>query len=418
MFLKITDGKQQKDRADEREDRGDEHPRPHPDLLGRKSKHRTQLGGERSDRDTVDHHTHQLGGRRSAKVTAGRHQGEGGYARVGDFFFHHNQHTRPEHRGEEPRQHAGNKRGHRAHGQTRNKIASKRADHTDKKHRRDAFPEFGVRDTHQPQKDGKARHAEDVAERLINMQGVLHEAGDPVGHRIFGTAAEEDAAHAKEKPKVAVLRACRSAYRFPAAHFGHRRDHKQDRGQDRERGEEERQVHPIFRREEGKEQRADHHDEENAEGVQRMQKAHIPLRIVGRDGGDHRAEQHLRKPRRDRENDRADKQPRIGILREQGGHECVDRQPHCGDQGHRAHDPFDVKPTRKEGKEQVDRQLGTKVRQHQRAEQGVGNVVHIVQGHEQKRGQAEHRGHGKVGGVAGKFGSFETVLGRVHFYSP
>ena len=52
--------------------------------------------------------------------------------------------------------------------------------------------------------------------------------------------------------------------------------------------------------------------------------------------------------------------------------------------------------------DQVNAQLGAEVSQHQRTQQGVGDAVGVVKGHEEQRRQAEHRGHGEIRRVAGK----------------
>ena len=292
-------------------------------------------------------------------------------------------------------------------GKGNDKIADHRTDHAYGQHAEDVFAEFGIGDTGQPQQHGKCGHAHQVADRLFNVQGVFHIARDPVGHGVLGTAAKEDAGHAKRKPHGALARAVRLGHLGLPLQIGHGREHEHDGGNDGQSREKQRQIHPVFLAEQCEECGADHNDEQNAKGVERVQCAHVALGIVRgerRDGG---GQHDLGKPCCDGENDRARQQSRVGVLRQKRGHERVDHKSQRGDQWRDADKQSRVEFLGKERKQQIHQKLGAEVGQHQRAKQGVGNIVGILQGGKQQRRQDENRGHGKICAVAGKLCALE-----------
>lgn len=190
------------------------------------------------------------------------------------------------------------------------------------------------------------------------------------------------------------------------AHIGHWREHKEHRGKNGERGEEERQISPIFAPEDLEEDRAYHDDGENSDAVERMKEAHIALGVIRRDRGYNGAEQDLRKSRGYREYYSSDHESDEDRIREKDGRERVDNESRRGYKRHDSDDQLGIEILREEAEDQVDRKLGTEIDQHERTEEGVGNAVHIVEGHEKQRWEGKYRRHSDVRRIAGEFGSF------------
>jgi len=158
--------------------------------------------------------------------------------------------------------------------------------------------------------------------------------------------------------------------------------------------------------------RADDDHAEHAPGVKGVKQAHILLGMLRGNGGHHGADQHLAKTRRDGEQHRARQKPCVGVLGEQPRNERVDEQTRRGQKRHGAHRVFDIEIFGEEAENEVDRQLGAEIDADQRAEQGVGDAVHLAEGHKQKGRQAEDGRHRKIGEKAGPFGA--GVIWRWH----
>ena len=58
-------------------------------------------------------------------------------------------------------------------------------------------------------------------------------------------------------------------------------------------------------------------------------------------------------------------------------------------------------------KDQIDRQLGAKIDTDQRAEQCVGDAIHLAKGHKQKGRETKDGRHRQIGEKASPFGAGE-----------
>ena len=142
-------------------------------------------------------------------------------------------------------------------------------------------------------------------------------------------------------------------------------------------------------------------DTHHTPGIDRVELAHFPVGIFGGDGGDHRADEHLRKAPGHREDDGADDKAEIHRPGEKPGPQGVKNQAGGGKHRGQLHRHGNVEFVGEEGKNQVDGELGAKIHQHQKTQKGVGDAVKLPEGEKQHRGQVAHHRHGDVGGVAG-----------------
>ena len=266
MLPEVADDVQQKENTKNREERGQQHAGFHADLFGGKGKRLTEAGGQIAGGHLIDHDAHQLRGEGRAHISAGGHQRIGSDAGGGDLFLHHDQRTGPQHAGEKTGQDAGCKGDHDVHGETRDQIAGRRADHAAQQDGDNASAVLAVADPGQAQQDGEHSHAEDVAQRLVDVQRILHEAGNPVGHGVFRAASEENAAHAQQEADAAP--ALPGRFGAGDVHIGHGRGGEQVRRQRGQKGQNDRQIHPVMVPEDAQEERRDQHDGEHAEGIQ------------------------------------------------------------------------------------------------------------------------------------------------------
>ena len=414
MFLEVSNDKEQKNSAAKGEQSHHQHTRLEADLLGREGEGGAEIARQRGGGYPVGDNAQKLGGNGGAQIAAGGHESKSGHTGIGHPLLHHDQGSRPQHGGENSRQNTGNEGGHHGGGQTDHQVAGGGAYHTREQDGHDILAEFGVGDAGQTQENGEHGNTQNVPHGLIHAQGVFHESRNPVAHGVFRAATEEDASHAESHAHGAAL----GAPRFPGSgggiHVGHGGDHEQygrDHGQS---GQNQNQSHPVFRTEHLQKQRAEQYHGANAEGVQRVEQAHIPLGIIRGHGGDGGAEQNLGKTCRDREYDGTCHQSQIGVLRKKGGDEGVGCQTDGRDEGHNANHDLGVKILGKEGENKVDSHLGAEIGQHQGSQKGVGNAVGLPQGDEKQGGNAEDGGHGEVGGIASKAGSLVVGAGVLH----
>ena len=64
---------------------------------------------------------------------------------------------------------------------------------------------------------------------------------------------------------------------------------------------------------------------------------------------------------------------------------------------------MNIKILVEKSKNQIYRQLGAKIHQHQRPQQRIGDAIHFAEGEKQERRQAEYRRHGQIGKKTSKF---------------
>ncbi len=116
---------------------------------------------------------------------------------------------------------------------------------------------------------------------FVDFEGFFQVTGDPVGHGVFRTAAEEYAGNTQSKSYTASfafffspITAVRTRY---IGYWGH---YEQSGGNKRKRGKEQGKVYPIVAAENIEEHGADQNNKQNAKSIKRVEKAHILLRIL------------------------------------------------------------------------------------------------------------------------------------------
>ena len=107
-----------------------------------------------------------------------------------------------------------------------------------------------------------------------------------------------------------------------------------------------------------------------------------------------------------RENERSDQHTEVSEVGQNPRKDGIDDKTERGDERHHSDDRGDVEFLGKEGKNEVDRELGAEVCEHQSAEQSPRDPIGLVKGDEEQGRQAKDRRHCKIRAVAREFGSF------------
>jgi len=197
----------------------------------------------------------------------------------------------------------------------------------------------------------------------------------------------------------------------------HRRDlrtGKENRSSNGQQSKQEYQPLPVFAAKQRDEQGTDGNHHHDAPGIDRVELAHLPVGIVGRDSGNDRADQNLTETGCGGEDDGADHQTQIDIPREKKRPDRVEQQAAHSDGWDGANGLRNIKTVGEEGEDQIDDQLGEVIQQYQQSQLGIGDPVHGTEGQEQDRREIRHNGHGGVGAVARQLQAFD----RIHFWNP
>ena len=238
------------------------------------------------------------------------------------------------------------------------------------------------------------------------MQSVFYITGNPVGHGVFCSTAQEDTQDTQGKTKTGIRVPFGGCFAAGSMNIGNGGEEERQCGEQRKHGEEEGQVHPVFGAKNTEKQRTDQNNSDHAVTVQRMQGAHIPLRIIGRKCGNQGTQKHFTQTGRYGENNGTDNQSGVGVLGEQGRNQGVQCHTHGGQNGHEPYHDLNIEEFGEKGEHQINGQLGTEIDQNQGAQQCVGNSIGFPEGNEQHRRQGKNGCHGQIGEETGEFGAF------------
>ena len=186
---------------------------------------------------------------------------------------------------------------------------------------------------------------------------------------------------------------------------------QQRKGRQGDQGEQQGQKIPALLAEQVQKGRGQQHHRPHAPGVGRVQAAHIPVGVIGGDGGDDGAEQHLRQSAGGGEDHRAHRQSGKGAAGHQQGPQAVNCQAPSGEQRPIAHHPGDVKKPGAEGKQQIHQKLGDEIDADQRPQGGEGKPEALPQSQKQHRAEVDQHRHGQAEGIAS---GLQTAKGVVH----
>ena len=251
------------------------------------------------------------------------------------------------------------------------------------------------------QHNGKSGDTQHIAPYLGDPQRHLQKAGAPLGHGSLTGAAQEYTRYAQDKYGI-FEKVCGVGAALLGIQRGNGGTQEEKEGGQGDTGPKQYQNMPVFSSEQLQIKRAEQNDHSNAPGVHGMRAAHVPLRIIRGQRGDHRADQHFRKAGSGGEDHRTQDQEYVSLLGEKGRQDPIDCQSKHGQHRHDAHRQLNVESMGAKGKDQVDAKLGTEIDQYKRAQQSVGNPVQIVKGDKQQGRNTCHGGHGGVGHIACK----------------
>ena len=176
MFFHITSGEVDEDKTQEGEDRIDEHSGAHTELLGGDAESGGEGRREVAHGDGIDDDAHQLRSNGCTKVAACGKQGEGGHTRVFNVLFHQDESAGPKHRGEEANEDAGDEGNNHIVRKTDDEVTEDAESHTTKENGNDVLTEARVEDTRETEKDSEDGYTEDIAEGLVDTDGIFHKA--------------------------------------------------------------------------------------------------------------------------------------------------------------------------------------------------------------------------------------------------
>ena len=139
-----------------------------------------------------------------------------------------------------------------------------------------------------------------------------------------------------------------------------------------------------------------------------MELTHFSVGFLGGDGRYDGADQHLGKTARGGENDRAEYKTRIDCIREEKRPKRVHTEPRDRQNRNALYGFRDVEAMGEKRKDQVNGQLGDKIDQYQKPQQGVGYPIETAEGEKQYGRKIAYHGHGDVCRVTGVFEPFVT----------